>query len=227
MDGAWADARDGAVDVLAVLPANVPFGLLVGIAAVDAGLDLVETLGMTVLFFAGVAQLAAIDLLGAAAPAAVVVLAAIVVNLRYVMYSASIAPFLEAEPRRWRWLLAYLLIDITYALSVNRYREHPDRPRRWYYLGTAAPIWVVWTASVAAGVLVGARLPAAWRLDFAVPLLFLALLVPTLEDRPSLAAAAVAGAVATAGHDLPFDVGLVVGALSGVAAGLLAGRWSA
>ena len=225
MDAAWGDFRTGVVEVLAAVPANIPFGLLVGIAAVDAGLDPVETLAMTVLLFAGVAQLAAIDLLGEAAPAAVVVLTAVVINLRYLMYSASLAPYFKDEPVRWRWFVAYLLIDVTYALSVNRYRREPDRSRRWYYLGTAAPLWVTWVGSVTVGVLVGARVPASWQLDFAVPLLFLALLVPTLEDGRTVVAAAAAGAVATAGVGLPFNAGLMVGATTGIGAGLVAGRW--
>lgn len=223
MPAAWRDFRSGAADVLPVLPANVPFGLIVGVATVDAGLAPVEAMAMSALMFAGVAQLAAVDLLGQAAPAAVVVLTAVVVNLRYLMYSASIAPHFRALPARWRWLLAYFLVDVNYALAVDRYRDDPALSRRWYFLGTSAPLWTMWVGSIAVGVFLGARVPASWGLGFVVPLVFLALLARALETRAAVAAAAVAGAVATAGVGLPFDGGIVVGALAGVVVGLAVG----
>jgi predicted branched-subunit amino acid permease len=143
------------------------------------------------------------------------------------MYSASLAPYFRELAGRWRAGLAYLLTDQAYALSVTRFRADEPVERRWFYLGAAAPLWVVWQLCTVAGVLAGARVPESLPLEFAVPLTFLALLVPAVGDRPSAAAAAVAGTVAVVGADLPLNLGLVVGALAGVAVGLLTERWAA
>ena len=157
---------------------------------------------------------------------AVVVVTALVINLRMVMYSASIAPYFQGVATRWRAGLAYLLTDQAYALSVTRFGD--DRPvrRRWYYLGAAAPLWAVWQVCTVVGVVVGARVPESLPLSFAVPLTFLALLVPAITDRASGVAAAVGGAGAAVGVGLPLNLGLIAGALVGVLAGLVAeSRW--
>jgi predicted branched-subunit amino acid permease len=200
----------------------VPFGLIAGAAAVDAGLTLLDAIGLSVVVFAGASQLAAIGLLGDGAPLALVVVTVLVINLRLVMYSASIAPELLDEPRRWRTLEAYLLTDQAYALSVTRFEREPGTSRRWYYLGAAAPLWVVWQLCTIAGAVVGARVPPWLPLDFAVPLTFLALLVPAIKGRATATAAVVGGGLATLGTGLPLEAGLMVGAVAGVLAGVLA-----
>jgi 4-azaleucine resistance transporter AzlC len=219
-----SDLRDGVRDVAPLLLGVVPFGLVAGIAAVEAGLDLGQAVAMSVVVFAGASQLAALELLGRDAPLAIVVLTAAVINLRMLMYSASIAPHFRELSGRWRAGLAYLLTDQAYALSVARYRTDEAVDRRAYYLGAALTLWAVWQVTTVAGVLVGAGVPDAWGLEFAVPLVFLALLVPAMEDRPSVAAGLVGGTLAVAGGGLPLNLGLLVGAAAGVAAGVVAER---
>lgn len=214
----------GARDMAPILVGVVPFGLVAGATAVSAGLTLVDALGLSTFVFAGASQLAAIGLLGEGAPLALVVTTVLVINLRMVMYSASIAPELLDEPRRWRALEAYLLTDQGYALSLTRFERHPETNRRWYYLGTAAVLWPVWQLCTVVGALVGARVPGWLPLEFAVPLTFLALLVPAVEGRATGTAAAVGGGVATLGVGLPLNAGLMVGAVAGVLAGLATGR---
>jgi 4-azaleucine resistance transporter AzlC len=219
---------DGTRAAAPVLVGVVPFGLIAGAAAVDVGLTGLQAVGLSVFVFAGASQLAAIELLGQDAPIAVVVVAALVINLRMLMYSASIAPHFRDAATRWRAGLAYLLTDQAYALSITRFDA--DRPvrRRWYYLGCAVPLWGVWQVCTVIGVVLGARVPASLPLDFAVPLTFLALLVPAIDDRASAAAAAVGGSGAVVGAGLPLNLGLVVGAVAGVLAGLAAETgWSA
>ena len=216
----------GARATAPVLVGIVPFGLVAGAAAVGVGLSGLQAVGLSAIVFAGASQLAAIDLLGQDAPLAVVVVTALVINLRMVMYSASIAPYFQGVATRWRAGLAYLLTDQAYALSVTRFGD--DRPvrRRWYYLGAAAPLWAVWQVCTVIGVVVGARVPESLPLSFAVPLTFLALLVPAITDRASGVAAAVGGAGAAVGVGLPLNLGLITGALAGVLAGLVAeSRW--
>lgn len=212
----------GMRDVAPAIPANVPFGVVVGVTAVGVGMSALEVVGMSMFVFAGAAQIAAIDLIGKNAPAAIVVLTVLVVNLRYVMYSASIAPYFTRYSKRWRLLLAYFLLDVDYALSVTTFAEDETADRRWYYLGTAVPIWMTWVAATTAGAVLGASVPASWQLDFAIPLLFLSLLAPAISDRRTVAAAVGGGVVAVAGAGLPFNLGLVTGALMGITAGLVA-----
>lgn len=211
---------DGVVDVTPALPANAVFGVITGVATVGVGLSPVAAWTATVVLFAGAAQLAAVELLEEAAPAAIVVLAALLVNLRYLMYSASIARYFRELPVRWRAVLPYFLVDLNFALAVARFEERPETDRLGYFLGTALAPWVVYVGGAGVGAFLGAGVPGRLHLDFAVPLLFLGLLVPAVDDRPTLAAAAVSGVVAVAGAGLPFELGLMVAAVVGIAAGV-------
>ncbi|QZX98411.1 AzlC family ABC transporter permease [Halobaculum rubrum] len=218
------DLRDGIRDTLPLLLGIVPFALVAGVAGIEAGLTPLQTVGLSVVVFAGASQLAAIDLLGRDAALGVVVLTVVVVNLRMLMYSASIAPYFRELSARVRAGCAYVLTDQAYALSLARYAGDRDREtttrRPYYYLGVALTLWIVWQAGTVVGVVFGAAVPDSWRLGFAVPLVFLALLVPAVSDVPSLGAAVVAGVVAVLGAGLPFNAGLIVGAVVGVATGI-------
>lgn len=223
---ARGDFRAGVRAVSPLMLGVVPFALVAGITAVDAGLTTAQAVGMSVVVFAGAAQLAAIELIGETAPAAVVVLTAVVINLRFVMYSASIAPHFRRFGAPTKWLSAYLLTDQAYALSVTEYgeTEPTERSRLWFYLGTAVTLWVVWQVGTLAGALVGATIPAGFSLEFAVPLTFLALLFHALDDRPTRAAALVGGGGAALAAPLPFNLGLVTGAIAGIALGVVVER---
>jgi 4-azaleucine resistance transporter AzlC len=217
----------GVRTTLPVMVGVVPFGLIAGAAAVGAGLSLLQAAALSVVVFAGASQLAAIELLGGDATLLVVVGTALVINSRLVMYSASLAPHFLDERGRWRALIAYVLTDQAYALSITRYTEGMEglARKRWYFLGTALPLWVVWQVATVVGAVVGARVPAWLPLGFAVPLTFLALLVPAVEGRATAAAALVGGGVATAGVTLPFNLGLLAGAVSGILVGVLVAEY--
>jgi 4-azaleucine resistance transporter AzlC len=214
--------RRGVRDAVPLLLGIVPFGLVAGIAAVNAGFGLPTAVGLSVVVFAGASQIAALELLGQSAPLSVVVATAVVINLRYLMYSASIAPYFREFTARWKAVLAYVLTDQAYAISVASYRSDRAVDRKWYYLGAAVTLWVVWQVTTVAGVLLGTGVPDAWGLEFAIPLVFLAILVPAIEDRPSAVAAVVGGALAILGAGLPLNLGLLVGAAVGIAAGVVA-----
>jgi 4-azaleucine resistance transporter AzlC len=212
---------DGARTVAPVMLGIAPFGLVAGAAAVRVGLSGLHAVGLSVLVFAGASQLAAIELFGENAPVVMVVVTVLVINLRMTMYSASLAPYLQAFSTRWRAAMAYLLTDQAYALSVAEFRADESVDRKWYYLGTALSLWVVWQICTVIGVVVGARVPESLPLEFAVPLTFLAILVPTITDSPSAVAAAVGGTIAVLGADLPLNLGLITGGIVGVIAGLV------
>jgi 4-azaleucine resistance transporter AzlC len=177
---------------------------------------------MSVIVFAGAAQLAAIQLLSVGATATVIVLTALIVNLRFVMYSAALAPHFARLPAPWKWMLAYLITDHAFAVFITHCNDTPNaRHKHWYFFGAALGFWLTWQATTLVGIVLGAQVPPGWSLDFAIPLTFLVLVVPTITDRPSLAAAITAGSIAIVGATWPYNTGLISAALLGVAVGRL------
>lgn len=195
---------------------------MTGVAVAAGGIGPLEALAMSVIVFAGASMLAAMQLLAADAPVALIVLTALFINLRFMMYSASLRQHLGALPLRWKLPLAYMLADNPYALCIARFADHPaDTHKLEFYLGVSGTVWLVWQLAVLAGALVGAGLPASWRLEFAAPLAFIAISVPLLRDRAMVAAALAAAATVVLLHGLPLRLGLVLAAVAGIAAGLL------
>jgi predicted branched-subunit amino acid permease len=155
----------------------------------------------------------------------VIVLTIFMVNLRHALYSASLAPHVAHLPLRWRAILAWLLTDEAFAVTTPRYRTAQTEHAHWHFLGSGLALWTCWQLSTAAGIAFGARIPESWALDFALPLTFLAMLLPTLSDRPSWAAA-IAGAVfSIALRSLPYGLGLVVAAAAAVGVGVALEAW--
>ncbi|MBB4266404.1 AzlC family ABC transporter permease [Roseospira visakhapatnamensis] len=220
-----AVALRGVRAVMPMMPGVIPFALVSAFAAREAGMSLVEAMGLATIVFAGASQIAFAQLLGSGAVAPVILLTVLVINLRMVMYSATLAPHLRGEPAWRRALASYILTDQAFALSVTRFTEAPEQPHRaWFFFGTAIPLWVVWQGMTLVGLLVGARVPPEWGLEFTVPLVFLVLLVPAVRDRPTGEAALVGGTVAVLLAGLPYNLGLIVAAVSGIAWGVHAER---
>jgi len=218
---------DGIKSELPILVGVIPFGLIYGVVAVAAGVPPLAAQAMSAIVFAGSSQFLMAQLFGTATPAGVIVLAAGIVNLRHALYSASVAPYLNGLHKAWKWLLAYLLTDEAYAVTIIHYRqseEGQDRPenRHWFFLGAGLALWSVWQLSTAAGIILGQQVPGSWSLDFTLTLTFIALVVPALKDRAAVAAALAAGIAALLAFTLPYKLGLVVAALVGIAVGLLA-----
>lgn len=211
-----------------VLLGVIPFGLVTGVAMAAGGIPPLEAILMSFIVFAGASQLAATQLLGAAAPVGVILVTALFINLRFVMYSASMRTHLAGLPFRWRLGLGYILSDNAYALCITRYTQHPgEAGRHWYCLGVSLPIWGAWQVATILGVIAGASVPHAWKLEFAAPLAFVAMSVPLLRDRAMVAAALAAGITVVLATPLPMRLGLVLAALAGIAAGLIAERKAA
>lgn len=216
----------GVRDFAPIILGIVPFGLVAGIASIDAGLDIFHAVGFSTIVLAGASQLASIALIGQDATFIVIVATALIINARFIMYSASLATHLAGLPLPRRVMAAYLLTDQSYAFSIIRYRnESWDVSQKLaYYVGVGTTLWLVWQVSTVLGVLLGASLPAEWSLDFAVPLVFLALLVPAVRDRADGAAAVVAGVLAVTAAGLPYNLGLPIAAVAGIGAGVALGR---
>ncbi|MBK9702057.1 MAG: AzlC family ABC transporter permease [Betaproteobacteria bacterium] len=194
-------------------------------AAQSVGLSAVEAIGMAMIVFSGAAQIVATQLIAARAPVAVIVLTCFVVGLRFLMYSAAMAPHLKPLPARWRHVLAFVLTDQAFAAAIRRFRTaaQPGEGAS-YFLGTGAVLWAAWLASNLAGYFVGNVIPAAWSLEFIVPLCFLALLVPALDDGPTRVAALAAAVAVVVLDPLPMRLSLVCAGVVGIVAGLAAGR---
>ncbi|MFO7966822.1 MAG: AzlC family ABC transporter permease [Archaeoglobaceae archaeon] len=214
----------GVKDLSPILLGVLPFSMIVGVTAVNVGIDPLQAIAMSFIMFAGASQLAAIELMSNTAPVPVVVLTALIVNLRFTMYSASLAPYLRDLSTFWKGISAYILSDQAYAVSITEFRRR-KRDKTWYYLGAAFILWFTWQTGTILGVMVGSNLPQGLSLEFAVPLTFMALLVPNLEGRASKLTALVAGIVAIAAAELPYNLGLITAALIAMASGAAADWW--
>jgi len=147
------------------------------------------------------------------------------VNLRYVIYSAVLAPHFERLSRPWRALLSYITVDQIFAVFVARYRPSDAEPHKhWFFLGGSLVMWSAWQISSLVGIFAGALIPGEWSLEFAATLSLIAILMPLLHDRAVVCAALAAGGVALAAAKLPLNLGLLAGVAAGVAVGLAAAR---
>jgi 4-azaleucine resistance transporter AzlC len=214
-----------------ILFGTSPFGLIYGILAMEADLPVEVALGMSLIVFAGSSQFIAAELFAAATPGIIIVLTTFVVNLRHMLYSASIAPYIRHLSTAWKYLLAFLLTDEAYAVAITRYQsETPESVRgsnpHWYFLGAGLALWGSWQLSTLAGVVLGAQVPESWSLDFTLALTFIALVIPVLTDRPAILAALIAGVIALAAHSLPYNLGLILAVMGGIGAGMAAERFS-
>lgn len=219
---AMRPVRQALEDVAPLIVGYIPFGIVLGVTISASRVPDLAGWAMSPLIFAGSAQLAMVELLDKGAAAIIVIAAALVINLRHVMYSGAMVPWFRNASPWQRYTAPFLLVDPVYALSMVRFPTFANRRDRWrYYTTLGITLWLVWQTVTALGLLVGARLPSASLLEIAVPLVFLALLVPMLRDRPSVAAAAVGGGTTLAAGGLPLHLGLIAGAFAGVAAGVL------
>ncbi len=217
----WAGVRAE----LPLLIGVFPFGMIYGALTLSAGLSPTAAQMMSSIVFAGSAQFATAQLVHDAAPAAVIVVTIAMINVRHMLYSASMAPYLRDLSGRWKSLLAYLLTDECYAATVTHYQEQGiTSTSHWFFLGAGLALWSTWQASSALGIFLGAALPASWPLDFALPLTFIAMVIPVLKDRPAVAAAASSGAVALMAFALPYKLGFIMAALIGIGVGMLLER---
>ena len=197
-----------------------PFGLIYGALALNAGLSPAAAQAMSSIVFAGSSQFITAQLVDESVPGFVIVLTIAVVNLRHMLYSASLAPYVAALSTRWKILLSYLLTDEAYAPTILRYEKTGITPHaHWFWFGAGLSLWLTWQISTALGILLGAAIPRSWSLDFALPLTFIAMLVPVLRNRPAIAAALSAGVVALVTFPLPYRLGLILAALVGILVG--------
>jgi predicted branched-subunit amino acid permease len=220
---AWRAFRRGLINAAPFSLVIIPFALLFGVVATEAGLPLFETMSFSVLVIAGASQFTAMQLMADQAPVLIVRATALAVNLRMAMYSVALTPQLGAVPLWQRALISYVLVDQTFATAIVGYDRHPGVPMAGkvaYFAGAVAPICPLWYGATFAGAVPGTAIPAGFALDFAVPITFLAMIAPALRTLPHVAAAfvSVAGALALAW--VPCSGGLPVAAVAAMATGV-------
>jgi 4-azaleucine resistance transporter AzlC len=216
------DARAGARAVAPMLVGVIPFGLVAGATSVSDGFGVRAAVGMSMIVFAGASQLAALQVLAGGGSALVAAIAAWTINLRMLLYSASLAPHLAHERTGRRLAAAYFMTDQAYAVSITRWEQAPTEPGRRlpFYLGAGLTMWTGWQLATLAGALGGNALPHDLPLDFAVPLVFLVLLVPSITTWPAAVSALAGGAAAVIAAQLGAgSLSILAGALVGIAAG--------
>ena len=206
----------------------VPFGMLFGVVATEAGLTTFETMVFSFTVFAGASQFAAVQLMQDQAPALVVVATALAINLRMLMYSVALAPHLGAAPLGMRAVMAYFLVDQSFAASAAEFDRHPTQSlseKVAFFFGSITFIVPMWFGSSLGGALLGTAIPPEYALDFAVPITFLAMCGPMLRSTAHLAAAGVSIALALALVGLPYGTGLLVAAAGAMLTGALVETW--
>lgn len=214
----WSGFRTGAPFVLVV----VPFALLFGVVAQEAGLSIAQLMSMTVLVIAGAAQLTALALLTEQAPTAIVLITALAVNLRMAMYSAAMAPHIGQAKLSTKLWVSYFLVDQSFAVSIQKYEDTPDMAlseKLAYFFGAMTPVAPLWYAATLVGALLGSQIPPEFSLDFAVPICFIAITGPMLRTPAHVVAALVSVTVALLLAWIPYSMGLLVAAVLAMIAG--------
>ncbi|WP_436933833.1 AzlC family ABC transporter permease [Halovenus marina] len=229
-DGETAGFRSGVYDILPALPPNIPFGMLFGAAAADVGITPVEATAMSLFVFAGAAQLAAVDLLQTDTALPIILFTVLVINIRYVIYSASIAPLVQDLPRRWRAVMGFGLFDVNFAFFMDKFNpgeagsdeaEDSNIHKGRYYLGLTIPAVGSFVVATALGGFVGNAVGEELNLSFAIPLIFIAILAPLVDTRPAIVTVIVAAVVSIGAAGLPFNVGLLVAIFCAVCVGTI------
>lgn len=198
------------------------WGLVTGVAMVNSGLPVPLALLMSLLVYAGTAQLAVLPLIGAGAPLWVVWATALCVNLRFLIFSAQWRPYFGTYPLAQRARLLYFAADLNYVVFMHRFpRPQPAPEQLPYYWGGVVMNWCCWQVPSIVGIVLGNSVPTSWGLGFAGTMALLGLTCSLLADRASVVAAAVAGCAAVAAYALPLKLNMLVAIAAAVAVGLL------
>jgi 4-azaleucine resistance transporter AzlC len=215
--------RGGQRAIIPSLFGSAAWGMVSGVAMVKGGLAVPWAITMSLLVYAGSAQLAALPLIVAGAPLWVIIATGLVTNLRFVIYSAALRPYFAHEPVRKRVALGFFMTDFTFALFMRSAQEGklPAWHRDAWFAGVCSNNWMTWQVSAITGIVAASYVPTDWGLEFTGTLALIALVGPSLPTRPALSGAIVAGAVALLAYHMPFKLGLFCGAIAGIAAATL------
>ncbi|NRA69722.1 MAG: AzlC family ABC transporter permease [Gammaproteobacteria bacterium] len=210
------------LDAVPLIVGGIPFGIIFGTLALNAGLDVWQTMGMSSIVFAGSAQFVAIGMLATGTSIGFIVATTLIVNLRHLIYAASMLPHVKHLDQRWRIPLGFLLIDEVFAATYPRYLNHAqDKNNHWHYLGVGVAFYVSWNIATVIGIFFGATIPGIenWGLDFAMSATFIGMVIPHLVNKPMIAAVLTSAVLSIITYQLPHKIGLVISAIVAMAVG--------
>jgi predicted branched-subunit amino acid permease len=215
--------RLGRRAILPVLPGAFAWGMISGVAMVKGGLSVPWAAAMSLLVYAGSAQLAALPLIVTGAPLWVIVATGLITNLRFVIYSATLRPHFSGHTLARRAVIGYFMTDFSFVRFMRSAQEGtiPEAHRDAWFAGVCSSHWITWQSSALFGIIGASYVPREWGLEFTGTLALVALVGPSLNARPAIVGAVVAAGVALFTHALPFKLGLFCGALAGIAAATL------
>ncbi|MBA3010655.1 MAG: AzlC family ABC transporter permease [Proteobacteria bacterium] len=220
----WSLFFQGAKDTFPLVVGAIPFGIIFGTLGETAGLSFGATMGMSLFVFAGASQFVSLSLLASGTVWPMVVLTTFVVNLRHLLYSATMVPFYKKLNPLWKMVLAFGLTDETFAVAVRRYHQKDGVPGKHYYnLGSMVFMYLNWNLCTVIGLTAGKAFPeiSRWGLDFAMPATFIGIVIPYLISKPMWASVVTAGTISILAGGLPHKMGLMLAALAGVMVGVI------
>ena len=199
------------------------WGVVTGVAMVKAGLTEQQAVVMSLLVYAGSAQLTALPLMAAGAPLWLIFAAGIIVNLRFLIFGAALHPFFRDLSWRKRLFLGYLSVDVSFIVFMPRFAEAVKKgtlEQHWFFVGTILPAWLVWQTASMIGIALGAIVPVSWSLEFGAVLALMAMMIPYVTSRPVFASVVAAGVTAWLTQLWPLRLGLLAAVVVGIAAGM-------
>lgn len=211
-------------DTFPLLLGAFPFGLIYGALAATSGLGTAAGMAMAALVFAGSAQFIAVGMVAAGVPVVIIILTTFIVNLRHLLYSATLLPHLRHLPQKWRIPLAFWLTDETFAVTVRRFQREDDSAwKHWYQLGSSIAMYLNWQFWCGLGLVLGDRIPDAsgWGLDVAMPVTFIGMIIPFVRTIPMAVCVLAAGAASLLTLGLPYKLGIIVSAFVGIFSGMI------
>jgi len=199
-----------------------PFGLAFGILGAESGLTQLQTFLLSSIVFAGASQIVFAQLTATMTPAPIIIGTVGIVNLRHILYGISLSEYLKELPFRWRWILAYLITDESFAVSYKRFSENEKTKNMHYHLlGSGLTLWISWQIATFLGIFAGHFVPESLNLEFAIPLTFIAVVAISIKDKPKLAVFLISALMAVILKDLPWNLWIIGSALIAIAAGVL------
>ena len=217
----------GVTAMLPLLLGVIPFGLVFGVLGVASGLTETQTIFMSSIIFAGASQVVFAQLWAAGSAYLIIGSSVALINLRHVLYSVAVSEHLKKLSFKWRVILAYLLTDEAFAVSIQRFNTYGgSRPVHFFMFGAGSTLWIAWQISTVVGVIAGSTIPENWELAFAIPLTFIAVVVPLLKNFSTIICALTSSLIAICGQSLPWNSWILVAAIGGILLGALIEKWN-
>ena len=218
--------KQGILEELPLQLGVFPFGIVYGVMAIEGGLNFLQSFLLSSIIFGGASQIVFIQLISSFTPAGIIISSVGAINSRHFLYGMSIMPYLRELSLTWRVVLAYLLTDEAYAISIKKFTNDPNSSFLHYHLlGTGITLFITWQISTLTGILLGKHLPEFIDLQFIIPLTFIAIVMPMISSISILMAALSSGFSALIFNNLDLNLWIILSALIGLIVGIATSRF--